>query len=132
MDTKRSSITREHEIIPTNNDAVPIRRATYEGFEVDVTLARQDSTFDQLVDTLQQGYFGGAVPPVVTMYETIRNPNNTADQYQYTGGVILPEGLGGFKGADPVNDMTLKIKFSFRQLVSAGAVTSQTAPTTFG
>lgn len=116
-DYNRKALSHLHEVIPANNDGIPVRRVTFSGYEYEMHLTRQDATVDLLVDALEQNYFQGSAPPVVSATETIRNPNQSVDQWQLTGGTILPESLGSFKGADPVNDVSLRVVFSQRNYV---------------
>ena len=111
-DTSRKSLSHMHEVVPTNNDGVPVRRTTFSGYEFQLHLTRQNGQFDSLVRALQDNYFTGGVPPKVTMTETIRNPDTGTNQTAYTGGTIVPESMGAFKGADAVSDITFQVIFS--------------------
>jgi len=110
-ETSRKSLSNMHEVIPTNYDGVPVRRVTFTGYEYDFHFTRVDGTIDALVDSLQANYFSNQQVPQVAITETIRN-QGSVDIRQLSGGVIVPESLGSFKGADPVNDGTLKMVFS--------------------
>ena len=130
-DTSRKSLSHMHEVVPTNNDGQPVRRTTFSGYEFQLHLSRQNGQFDSLVRALQDNYFNGGTPPKVTMTETIRNPDNSVNQTVYTGGTIVPESMGAFKGADGVNDITFQLIFTKSsdvggaspQAVNLGAVT---------
>ena len=110
-ETSRKSLSHMHEVIPTNYDGVPVRRVTFSGYEYDFHFTRNGGDIDNLVDQLQQNYFSNGQVPQVSLTETIRNQGDVNIR-QLSGGVIVPESLGSFKGADPVNDGTLKIVFS--------------------
>lgn len=110
-DIGRKSISHLQEIIPTNTDGVAVRRVTYSGYEYDFHFTRVDGSIDALVDQLQQNYYANQTPPIVTATETITDATGV-DMRQLSGGVIVPDSLGSFKGADPVNDGTFKIVFS--------------------
>ena len=119
-DTSRKSLSHMHEVVPTNNDGIPVRRTTYSGYEFQLHLTRQNGQFDSLVRSLQSNYFSGGAPPKVTMTETIRNPDQSVNQTSYTGGTIVPESLGAFKGADAVNDITFQAVFSQANDIGGG------------
>jgi len=128
-DTNRHVMSHLHEVIPTNNDGIPVFRVTYSGFESEFHITRQNGQLEYLIDSLVNNYYAGGTPPIVSALETIRNPDNSVDQWQYTGGVVIPENLGSFKGADPVNDQTVKIRFAQRAQVG-GAVSAFAAALT--
>lgn len=110
-DIDRKSLSHLQEVIPTNTDGVAVRRVTYSGYEYDFHFTRVDGSIDSLVDQLQANYYANQPAPVVTATETIRDAL-TVDMRQLSGGVIVPDSLGSFKGADPVNNGALKIVFS--------------------
>src|ERR1700738_5111784 len=62
-DVGRKAMTNLHEVIPINNDGVPVFRSTFSGYEYDFHITRQDGTFDTIVDALQQHYYTGQLPP---------------------------------------------------------------------
>lgn len=111
-DANRKVLSHMHEVIPVNNDGIPVRRTTYSGYDFEFHFTRQSGLVDSLVRELQRNYYSGGNPPKITMTETIRNPDQSVNQTSYTGGTIVPETLGSFKGADPVNDVHLRIVFS--------------------
>ena len=119
----RSVKSNLHEVIPINNDGKPVFRTTYAGYDYDLHLTRQNGQMDLLIDALVQNYYNGGTPPIVTALETIRNPDQSVDQFQLLAGSIVPSSLGAFKGADPVNDVQIKVVFAERNPVG-GAVTS--------
>ena len=119
-DVNRKVNATLHEVVPITNDGKPVFRTTYAGYEIDVHFSRQNGGFEQLVVALTQNYYTGAVPPIVTALETVRNPDQSVDQTQYIGGAIAPESLGSFKGSDPVNDVTMKIRFAEGNSVGGG------------
>ena len=123
LEVSRKIRAQMHEIIPLNNDGKPVFRTTYQGYEYDIHLARQNGQMDVLIDALAQNYYQGLVPPTVSLSETVRNPDQSVDQTMLLAGTIVPESLGAFKSGDPVNDITLKLYFAERNSVG-GASTS--------
>ena len=121
MEVQRKINSNLQEIIPLNNDGKPVFRTTYSGYEIHLHLARQNGQMDLMFDALVQNYYTGGVPPTVTALETVRNPDQSVDQFQLLGGAIAPESMGAFKGAEQVNDVTLKIKFAERNPVGGAA-----------
>ncbi len=122
-DVNRKATSHLHEVIPINNDGKPVFRTTYSGYDYEIHFTRQNGQLDLLVDALMQNYYTGGFPPVVTALETARNPDGSVDQFQLLGGAIVPQSLGSFKGADPVNDVHIQIRFAERNAVG-GASTS--------
>jgi hypothetical protein len=132
-DVNRKMQSHLHEVIPLNNNGIPVFRVTFSGYEYEVHITRQNGAMDQLFDALMNNYYNGSVPPTVTCQETVRNPDQSVDQYMLLNGAIVPESMGSFKGADPVNDVTLRLRFGQRlsQNGAASAVTSLAQATSF-
>ncbi len=109
--TERKVDSHLLEKIPTNNDGKPVFRTTYSGYEYDCSLTRVDDYFDDLVTALVDNYYGHGPEPVISATETIINQGSVS-MWNLSGGAIVPESLGTFKGADAVDGVTFKVKFS--------------------
>lgn len=115
------------DVVPANNNGRPVRRVTYQGFKCTYAVVRQDDTFDDLVDALVDAYHNQAANAFFSGTETVIN-NGVASQWQYSTGVIHPDGLGNVKGADKTDGVTFDVYWTDRAKIrgasSAPNVTS--------
>jgi len=121
--TERKVQSHLLEKTPTNNDGYTVSRVTYTGWEYDFSLTRQNDAFDDLVVALVNNYHAHGPEPSISATETVINAGSVS-QWQLSGGTLIPESIGTFKGADAVDGITFKIKFTKKQKV----VGNNTAP----
>ena len=88
--------------LPINQNGIPVRRNTYQGWRGAFVYDRQNGNLDLLHNILESNFYAGNPDVIFQIDETIRNADGSTDHFIYRNCVISLENAGRYRQNDKV------------------------------